>query len=1548
MTRDDAEIELAALLLERRRLSRLDLAPSPRVLQRIRTLELFLYGTLRPDLLSRRDNGPLRYGAREWIGRRVRQILGASPPPPRPAPPPLPADARMRAEVAHDTGTWRTTPASPRLAPTKPGLPARPRPTPPPVPAGAAPDAFAPIPQPSGVPARVRNRPAPAPRPSPAPAPAPAPTPAADDHEARLAAWARGHADRHADELARRFGWSRRDAHAALHHAILDAGRRHLEGGRRPTTLVQRTGGKRVKINVKKLPFSRSRRALVRYSESMRETVPDRPAGGATGPDRAPPRPPAPRPDPGPGRDRERIAEDLQMFRQHVRSLHAIPGPRTVRPNTPEEHALLSDFVRKRGLSVVRSPYTYYDDDTHTLFHPTPEDHAAVGAAYVRQGTGTDRFSRRGAAERFAKKPAPVYSDLLRHAAAAMDAPHDDLAIRSFADHLADAHPGPLADAFHQWVSGAANHHVLAPHVAPSKVSWYQFYGPSDRTQVTDPAHLEDATDFEIRQRVGDSPLLPWYGRRWDRDGWTLRRVSGYPHPFYTERRPNRRPLPTVEVARQLYENVGPHALVGAVMGLRHFRPENAANHVVGSGGVRFSRRFLVRYGKSGPVAELTAPLVWTPTEQRVAAKGKAYRQYLQLVRRALANQPGMLPTIDELRAMALFGRSVRGQYAHAHRVLTDFIGPENARLFVAANAILSPQSAWEEHSRGAMRALRMWDEAGRPTGAKNKRAVGRLMASLANERTHDDRRLYSLLDHNKIAKLTDLFTYPEKYLADMNRVASSGWGKITDFGGAFVEPHKAPIDTHQSKLTTPGLGDVGSQIRLRTDDEMTAAERAEARAAHRENLSNFADAKDLARAGVSEDVPVSQSLARVVADKYPGTGLSSALLAAQKRLIAKKPLYKAYKALVGQVAHDLGWEQREAQEAGWAGVVATVAARNLGIPVHQILDTLRHEDAFHAWNVGHLLTKKELLGDVEPLGLPGGHVGSFVAEAGKRPAAGGRISGVDVGPFTSAALRIPPVEQHGAWDAVQEAVAARRGKEVPKAKVKKARRVKAPLKRYALVNRHDFLGGLRRMASSNHADFVARVQAVARRMGMNHTKALPALHDTPTGAVPGVAQAVYGEAPPEKVAALAAWVNGLLPNGPGYAVFHVRPGGPDTLYRLRHDGSGMDVRSKLDRAGIRSRVMIPHRRGFDVLVPDVGNKLGRAVESYAQQHGLSVEASPGHFRTAGSATDQGESRDTFRKDVVRGEQYRRRPARYSADRHDVASLLHQLTLPEHGAHMAGLDDPLGGLRGVAADALDEVGRSDEAALLRTPGQHVEVLADGIVRPSFMERQGISNTYGGPHTREQFTKPSYDGFRDEEEDPEDHHHGFTYWFAKFGVPRRAVWVKNATGGYTSGFEKVGNTPMWYWEPADGEGLHPYDTKRYHPRFREYAPTDALDDGHPLSPSELAFMRHHATTAEFKMARKKGHVWFRLIGAARRALRAVPTGPDYQRLFWHEGNKHAHWVSADGDEEKHVRHIKKALAGVRGVKKVTADAESWPKGEGWREIPVKRGARVAAK
>ncbi len=69
------------------------------------------------------------------------------------------------------------------------------------------------------------------------------------------------------------------------------------------------------------------------------------------------------------------------------------------------------------------------------------------------------------------------------------------------------------------------------------------------------------------------------------------------------------------------------------------------------------------------------------------------------------------------------------------------------------------------------------------------------------------------------------------------------------------------------------------------------------------------------------------------------------------------------------------------------------------------------------------------------------------------------------------------------------------------------------------------------------------------------------------------------------------------------------------------------------------------------------------------------------------------------------------------ADESTVAELLRQLGLPEQLQHRLGRDPALHGLRGIIADALQDMGRDREANLLRREGQHVMTLPDGRVVP---------------------------------------------------------------------------------------------------------------------------------------------------------------------------------------------------------------------------------------
>lgn len=185
---------------------------------------------------------------------------------------------------------------------------------------------------------------------------------------------------------------------------------------------------------------------------------------------------------------------------------------------------------------------------------------------------------------------------------------------------------------------------------------------------------------------------------------------------------------------------------------------------------------------------------------------------------------------------------------------------------------------------------------------------------------------------------------------------------------------------------------------------------------------------------------------------------------------------------------------------------------------------------------------------------------------------------------------------------------------------------------RYQMVA-GDFLGALRRIRSSDQHAIRRTTEEIAAKLGLKPASTVDALHNSPAYSVPGVAQAIYANAPPESVHAAAAWY-GLTGNIPGMAVFHVRPDGPDMLHRFRMQGSGHDMLAKLDKAGIADRVLVPHRKGFDLLIPDRGGKMRDRVREFTQRQKTELQSSRGHFKLIGAA-DQAKAREMFRNTIT-------------------------------------------------------------------------------------------------------------------------------------------------------------------------------------------------------------------------------------------------------------------------------------------------------------------------
>jgi hypothetical protein len=180
-----------------------------------------------------------------------------------------------------------------------------------------------------------------------------------------------------------------------------------------------------------------------------------------------------------------------------------------------------------------------------------------------------------------------------------------------------------------------------------------------------------------------------------------------------------------------------------------------------------------------------------------------------------------------------------------------------------------------------------------------------------------------------------------------------------------------------------------------------------------------------------------------------------------------------------------------------------------------------------------------------------------------------------------------------------------------------------------------DFLTAVRILRGAGQKKLHAVAADIARGLGLDPAKTRDALLDGPAGAHPGVAQAVAG-ADPDTARYAAAWY-GLLSRTPALGLFHVRPKGPDSLYKFHVRGSAVAARRVLDRLGLHARVLMPAGAGYDIVIPDAGRRQRQQSIRAADSLGGRIEESVGKLEPLGHA-DPAKARHTFRKVVEKYE----------------------------------------------------------------------------------------------------------------------------------------------------------------------------------------------------------------------------------------------------------------------------------------------------------------------
>lgn len=918
----------------------------------------------------------------------------------------------------------------------------------------------------------------------------------------------------------------------------------------------------------------------------------------------------------------DRVAEDFRMYSQAIR-----PRLHPSKYNTPEEHALFHKFITQRGLKLKKSPVSYYDSGTHTLYHPEPDNPSSVAKEYLRWADRPTKL-RRKLPRKYANRPGPVRGLLT---------PEQLSIAKSAMRKGGRVGWGVLGDALQE-----AGH--LYPGMVLSKVGTGH-PNATDKmytTSITVPEggfeysnHLDSMTGYPKGGRAVSHILtinVPGVGSK------TFR----YRHPVSEK---FSRVLPKKYAKVDGHEPA--HPLVSG------FPIEFALRHLANDPNNHNDIRDIAHIALTGKNRK-TREVAPNGHTEALWALHDALREHSH----PMADTYNWMSAADKIQtdahthtALTELSNHIKKQHNVPAHVQQWAYTPEAQAQHVSQalgsqkhldSTVKQRNKAWLEWVRQRVKQLKPDIEDKQVDESLRRHSyragiVWRRDHGIGNEHDEDKSLLTSPTNPEGMA---DEYAKNEK----ATRYARLTLGKSRPFRGPMGE-QMTEHDYHDESGNKLGV----VRVHPRNDGQTLHV--------------HWVGPTDVGGGEVKNTIGSEglYSLKRELKKVYPGaefvTGFASSGTQRGKRVM--KPMQrrglpvKRYTLDIGATIKS-GMEAsrtrplpngRESQDHT-AGKVLADALDEAGLPNSVFYRNLAHEGGLMGvvsdhGEYGHVMEHPPTaLTRVVPLGnerfrlraLRPKNPASPQAVMVTRYVPGGIATATHHAVLTAPQLREwadHPATHHDLKEVLHET-----------ANALEPVRMQRP-RRYAVSRRGDFIDSLRLIKSSNQKAMHQVAEQVSKQLGLEPTKVYDALHDTPHGAVPGVAQAVYGQVSPEVLHAAAAWI-GLTSNAPGVAVFHPRPTGPDTLYRFRGDGSGMDLRVKLDRFGLRNRILIPHRKGFDVLIPDVGNKQREMVERYAAHHKIDLEASPGHFKPIGSA-DQAQTRSIFRDKVATQERMQRR-----------------------------------------------------------------------------------------------------------------------------------------------------------------------------------------------------------------------------------------------------------------------------------------------------------------
>lgn len=184
-----------------------------------------------------------------------------------------------------------------------------------------------------------------------------------------------------------------------------------------------------------------------------------------------------------------------------------------------------------------------------------------------------------------------------------------------------------------------------------------------------------------------------------------------------------------------------------------------------------------------------------------------------------------------------------------------------------------------------------------------------------------------------------------------------------------------------------------------------------------------------------------------------------------------------------------------------------------------------------------------------------------------------------------------------------------------------------------------DFVAALRRVRSRQQEVLRKVAGEIRERLKLEPSVTRDAIYDHPTAALANLAQQ-FQHNDKEKARVASAWFL-LQSQTPSGLLFHVGEG-EDFVHRVSVPGSGERIRANLDRAGIRQRVLLPTKTGYDILIFDKGGQKAAAVQDFANRSGGQLKSAKGEGELLGGSdevTADSGSRRSYRSIIRAWEQ---------------------------------------------------------------------------------------------------------------------------------------------------------------------------------------------------------------------------------------------------------------------------------------------------------------------